>query len=415
MTPLLLAAVAVALPARLGLINVGGEGQLYMGAWLASAGALLLPRWPGWLLLPLVAILGFAGGALWAAIPGVLRGLRLVNETISTLLLNYVAPLVVSYFIFGPWRSAESSAYPQSPAFAEAARLPSFFDTRVHAGLLVVAGGAPRLLAALEKTRWGVQMRAIGGNAEAAQRLGIPVAVWIVVALAIGGGMAGLAGMGEVMGIHGRLRQGLSPGYGFTGFLIAWLAGGRPLGILLMAFLFAIITSAGDTLQITQGVPYAVVNILLAHDPLHRAGPADQRAGADDHAAAAGHPGGRDPLGHLAALRHAGRDHRRARRDREPGPGGRPAHRRVGGVRGHRRHRERVVGAGGGRGRGSGLRNLLFGWLVVARRANQLASGLAMMFFGFGVSALVGRAPGSAPSSSACPSGGRRRWAICRG
>jgi general nucleoside transport system permease protein len=264
MTPLLLAAVAVALPARLGLINVGGEGQLYMGAWLASAGALLLPRWPGWLLVPLVAILGFAGGALWAAIPGVLRGLRLVNETISTLLLNYVAPLVVSYFIFGPWRSAESSAYPQSPAFAEAARLPSFFGTRVHAGLLVSLAALLFYWLLLEKTRWGVQMRAIGGNAEAAQRLGIPVAVWIVVALAIGGGMAGLAGMGEVMGIHGRLRQGLSPGYGFTGFLIAWLAGGRPLGILLMAFLFAMITSAGDTLQITQGVPYAVVNILLA-------------------------------------------------------------------------------------------------------------------------------------------------------
>jgi len=264
MTPLLLAAVAVALPARLGLINVGGEGQLYMGAWLASAGALLFPRWPAWLLLPLVAMLGFAGGALWAAIPGVLRGLRLVNETIATLLLNYVAPLVVSYSIFGPWRSAESSAYPQSPAFADAARLPSFLDTRIHAGLLVSLAALLFYWLLLEKTRWGVQMRAIGGNPEAAQRLGIPVAVWIVVALAMGGGMAGLAGMGEVMGIHGRLRQGLSPGYGFTGFLIAWLAGGRAMGILLMAFLFAMITSAGDTLQITQGVPYAVVNILLA-------------------------------------------------------------------------------------------------------------------------------------------------------
>ena len=83
-------------------------------------------------------------------------------------------------------------------------------------------------------------------------------------ALALGGGMAGLAGMGEAMGVHGRLRQGLSPGFGFTGFLIAWLAGGRPLGILFMAFLFAIITAAGDTLQITQGLPFSVVNILLA-------------------------------------------------------------------------------------------------------------------------------------------------------
>ena len=264
MTPLLLAAVAVALPARLGLINVGGEGQLYMGAWLATAGALMFTQAPAWILLPLVTVLGFVGGALWAAIPGLLRAAKLVNETISTLLLNYIAPLIVSYFIFGPWRSNDSSAYPQSSEFAEAARLPVFFDTRIHAGLLIALAALVAYWLLLDKTRWGIEMKAIGGNSEAAQRLGIPVAVWVVVALAIGGGLAGLAGMGEVTGVQGRLRQGLSPGYGFTGFLIAWLAGGRALGILLMAFLFAILTSAGDTLQITQGLPYAVVNIVLA-------------------------------------------------------------------------------------------------------------------------------------------------------
>ena len=264
MTPLLLAAVAVALPSRLGLINVGGEGQLYMGAWLASAGALMFADQSAWILLPLITVLGFLGGALWAAIPGLLRAAKLVNETIATLLLNYVAPLIVSYFIFGPWRSADNSAYPQSSAFAEAARLPSFFNTRIHAGLALSLLALVAYWLIMEKTRWGIEMKAIGGNPEAAQRLGIPVAAWIVVALAIGGGLAGLAGMGEVMGLHGRLRQGLSPGYGFTGFLIAWLAGGKALGIVLMALLFAILTSAGDTLQITQGLPYSVVNILLA-------------------------------------------------------------------------------------------------------------------------------------------------------
>jgi simple sugar transport system permease protein len=264
MIPLLLAAVAVALPARLGLINVGGEGQLYMGAWLASAGALLLPRLPGWALLPLVAALGFAGGALWAAIPGVLRGLRLVNETIATLLLNYVAPLIVSWFLYGPWRSAESSAYPQSREFPPGAILPTFFQTGIHAGLLLSLAALLGYWLLVEKSRWGVAMRAIGGNPEAAERSGIRVARWIVLALALGGGLAGLAGMGEVMGVHGRLRQELSAGYGFTGFLISWLAGGRPIAIVVMAFLFAFITATGYTLQITQSVPYAVVNILLA-------------------------------------------------------------------------------------------------------------------------------------------------------
>lgn len=264
MTPLLLSAVAVALPARLGLINVGGEGQLYMGAFTASAGAFLFPAAPAWILLPFVAFMGFLGGAIWAAIPGFLRAGKLVNETIATLLLNYVAPLVVSYFVFGPWRATENSAYPQSSTFPDAALLPSFFNTRIHAGLLIALAALLVYWLLLEKTRWGVDMRAIGGNAEAAQRLGIPVPAWIVTALAVGGGFAGLAGMGEAMGIAGRLRQGLSPGYGFAGFLVAWLAGGRPLGILSMAFLFAVITSAGDTLQMTQGVPYAVVNIVLA-------------------------------------------------------------------------------------------------------------------------------------------------------
>jgi simple sugar transport system permease protein len=265
MTPLLLTAVAVALPSRLGLINVGGEGQLYMGAWLASAGVLAcrhLPL-PAGVFLPMAALLGFLGGAAWAALPGVLRAFKLVNETIATLLLNYVAPLIVSYFVFGPWRSTESSAYPQSARFPDAALLPTFFDTRVHAGLLIALAALAAYWFLLERTRWGVDMRAIGGNPEAAQRLGLPVAAWVVAALALGGGFAGLAGMGEAMGIHGRLREGLSPGYGFTGFLISWLAGGRPLGILLMAFLFAILTSAGDTLQITQGLPYSAINILL--------------------------------------------------------------------------------------------------------------------------------------------------------
>lgn len=264
MTPLLLAAVAVALPARLGLINVGGEGQLYMGAFMASAGVFLLPEAPAWILLPFVVFMGFLGGAVWAAIPAALRAANLVNETVTTLLLNYVAPLVVGYFVFGPWRTAENSAYPQTARFPDAALLPSFFGSRVHAGLLIALAALAVYWFLMEKTRWGLEMRAIGGNPEAAQRLGIPVRLWIIAALAIGGGFAGLAGMGEAMGIAGRLRQSLSPGYGFTGFLIAWLAGGRPLAILFMTFLFAIITSAGDTLQISQGLPYAVVNILLA-------------------------------------------------------------------------------------------------------------------------------------------------------
>ncbi|MGO8797755.1 MAG: ABC transporter permease [Roseiarcus sp.] len=264
MSPLLLTSLAVAAPARLGLINVGGEGQLYMGAWLATAGALAFPEWPAWLLLPAMTALGFLGGALWALLPGLLRAARLVNETISTLLLNYVAPLIVSFFIFGPWRSSESASYPQSPAFVAAARLPSFGATRIHLGLVygLVCLGLYSFL--IGRTRWGLQMRAIGGNAEASSRLGIPVPAYVIATMAAAGGLAGLAGMAEASAIQGRLVAEMSPGYGFMGFLVAWLARGNAVGIVLMAFLFAVVSSIGDILQITQGVPYAVINVLMA-------------------------------------------------------------------------------------------------------------------------------------------------------
>jgi general nucleoside transport system permease protein len=264
MSPLLLTSVAVAAPSRLGLINVGGEGQLYMGGLFATAGALAFADWPAAALIPLMTALGFLGGALWALLPGVLRAAKIVNETISTLLLNYVAPLIVGYFIFGPWRSSESASYPQSPAFADAARLPTLDGTRIHLGLLygLVCLCVYGLI--MGRTRWGLEMRAIGGNAEASLRLGLPVSAYVVVSMAAAGGVAGLAGMAEASAIQGRLVAQLSPGYGFMGFLVAWLAGGSAVGILLMAALFAVLSSVGDILQITQGVPYSVINLLMA-------------------------------------------------------------------------------------------------------------------------------------------------------
>jgi general nucleoside transport system permease protein len=264
MIPLMLTAAAAALPARIGLINVGAEGQLYMGAWLTTAGALAFSDQPAFVLLPLLTLLGFIGGGLWALIAGVLRALRLVNETISTLLLNYIAPLIVSYFIFGPWRSPESSAYPQSPAFVEAARLPNLFESRVHSGLVFALVALILYSLVMTRTRFGLDMRAIGGNPEAARRLGVPIVRYMLVVMFIGGGLAGLAGMAEVTAIQGRLVAEVSPGYGFIGFLVSWLAGTSASGIVVMSFLFALISSVGDILQITQGVPSAVVNILMA-------------------------------------------------------------------------------------------------------------------------------------------------------
>jgi simple sugar transport system permease protein len=264
MIPLLFTAIAVALPSRVGLINVGAEGQLYIGALLAAGAALAFPQLTAWLLLPLMILAGLLGGALWAFIPVFLRARGLVNETITTLLMNYVAPAIVSFFVYGPWRSRGAASTPQTVDFSASARLPAFFDTRVHFGLIIALIILALYWYLMKYTRWGLEMRAVGGNPQAARRNGIAWARYLILAMCIGGAIAGLAGMSEISGIHGRLRPNFSPGFGFTGFMINWLSGGNPLGILIMSFVISIITSGGDILQLKQGLPYAVLNILLA-------------------------------------------------------------------------------------------------------------------------------------------------------
>ena len=262
MTPLLLTALAVALPARIGLINVGGEGQLYMGACAATWVALTFGSLPGWLLLPMMMLAGMLGGALWAWVPGVLRARGIVNETISTLLLNSVAPMVVSFFVFGFWHSPMDTN--KTPNFVPAARLPTLPGTRIDLSLLLGLGLLALFWFVMKSTRWGLEMRAIGGNPLAARRNGLPVARYLIGVMCLAGAIAGLAGMAQVSGYYGVLLAGFSRGLGFMGFLVSWLAGGSPVGIVVTSFVVAVILTGGNLLQLTTDVPYSVVNILLA-------------------------------------------------------------------------------------------------------------------------------------------------------
>jgi ABC-type uncharacterized transport system permease subunit len=264
MIPLLLTALAVAIPARIWLINVGGEGQLFVGALAATGVALYLGFLPGWLLPVVMAVAGALGGGLWAAASGVLRARGWVSETISTLLMNYVAVLLVNFVVFGPWKDPEGVNYPQTAEFVAAAILPTLGTTRIHLGLVFGLVALGLFALAMRRTRWGLEVRAIGGNAEAARRAGIPIGGYVVALMFIGGGLAGLAGMAEVSAIQGRLRPSLSSGYGYSGFLIAWMARGHPAGIVAASFGLAVITAGGDILQMTQALPGSVVNILMA-------------------------------------------------------------------------------------------------------------------------------------------------------
>lgn len=262
MIPMLITALAVALPWRVGLINIGGEGQLYIGAAFATWGALTFQNSPAWILLPFMMLLGMLGGALWAFIPGYLKAIGLVNETIITLLLNSVAPLVVGFLIFGFWHSPMDTV--KTANFVPAALLPNFFDTRIHLGLVFGLVLLALFWFVMKYTRWGLEMRAIGGNPQAARRSGIPLKGYLIIVMCIGGAIAGLAGMAQVSGFYGVLLLNFSRGLGYMGFLISWLAGGQPLGILLMSFVIAIIITGGNLLQLTRDLPYAAINILLA-------------------------------------------------------------------------------------------------------------------------------------------------------
>jgi general nucleoside transport system permease protein len=264
MIPLMLTALAVAIPGRIWLINVGGEGQLFIGALAATGAALYLEFLPGWLLLVAMAAAGVLGGGLWAAASGYLHARGWVSETISTLLLNYVAILLVSFVVFGPWKDPQGLNYPQTAEFVPAAILPTLGTTRIHLGLLFALAALGLWALVMRRTRWGLEVRGIGGNAEAARRAGIPIGRYVIALMFIGGGLAGLAGMAEVSAIQGRLRPSLSPGYGYSGFLIAWMTRGHPLGIVVASFGLAVITAGGDILQMTQALPGSAVNILMA-------------------------------------------------------------------------------------------------------------------------------------------------------
>jgi ABC-type uncharacterized transport system permease subunit len=260
--PLALAGLGVALAFHAGLWNIGAEGQLVMGAFLASWGALTL-RWPAWALLPLMVLLSLAGGALWALLPGAARAFFRTNEIITTLLLNYVALLWVDYLVFGPWADPSSFSFPYSRPFSDAARLPLLPGTQVHMGVVFVVLVAAVLTFVLRRTAWGYEIRIIGQSPRTAAYAGMPVAANILIVMAASGAIAGLAGMGEVSGVIGRIQQGISPGYGYSAIIIAWLGRLDPWGTVAVALGFAALINGGFALQ-TSGVPGAISSMLQA-------------------------------------------------------------------------------------------------------------------------------------------------------
>ena len=263
--PFILGGLATALPARTRLVNVGAEGQIALGALATTFAAMAIgDRFPAWVTLPALLVAGAAGGALWAGVAGLLRTRMAVNETISTLLLNYVGALVLIFCVHTVLKDPESFNWPFSPPFAEQARWVTIGGTRLHWGVIVAPIAAALVWYFLTRTHWGLHLRVVGGNPEAARRAGFNVERIQLLVFVAAGALAGMAGMLEVAGIEGRLRPTTGVGFGYVGFLAAWMVGQHPLGLIASSLLLAVLAVSGDSLQITARLPASSVNILMA-------------------------------------------------------------------------------------------------------------------------------------------------------
>jgi ABC-type uncharacterized transport system permease subunit len=271
-TPLILTGLACALAFRMGLWNIGAEGQLLLGAWGASA-VILVPLvpdgTPGWFVLLAMGFAGFLCGALWGFIPGYLRAKLAVNEIIVTLMLNYIAAFWIQYWVFGPWSEGgfqisrqfpKETWLPRLSDFAQA--VPALAGLTLHGGFILALAAAGVMWFVLGRSRWGYVIRLVGDSPQAARYAGVNISRNIILVFVVSGGLAGLAGMSEVAGVVHRIQDRFSPGYGFTAIIIAWLARFNPLGVVVAAILFGALTLAGREIQ-PSGVPAMIQGIIL--------------------------------------------------------------------------------------------------------------------------------------------------------
>ena len=259
--PLMLCALGISAAFRMQLWNIGAEGQFYMGAFAASYLPLSHPQLPMWLMLPGMALLGCIGGGLWGLVPAVLRARWKVNEIITTLMLNYVAILWVDLLVYGPWKDPKGFNFPLTAKFTAAAALPNFGDSRIHVGLIIAVVLAAVFWVVFEKSRWGFEIKVIGASEQAARYAGMNIRRNIDWVMLLSGAVCGLAGMAEVSGIVGRLQPNLSPGYGYTAIIVAWLSKLNPAAIILVSILFGALQVGGFFVQ-TMGVPASVAAML---------------------------------------------------------------------------------------------------------------------------------------------------------
>ena len=261
-TPLIFLGLGVAVAFRTGFFNIGGEGQLYMGALTAAMVTLLLPGVPGVVRLLLAIVASFVAGGIWAFIPAYLKNRLGISETVNTIMFNYIATMLVGISIRG-FLQDPTDYLPQSARIDASVSLPQLLQpTRLHLGFFLALLAVAIIWFVMQRTAVGFELRISGSNARGAFCMGIPVRRSLLLSAVISGGLAGLAGMSELLGVQHRLLENLSGGNGYTAILIALMARNHPLGVVLVALGFAALQVGAATMQRQMGIPNAIVSIL---------------------------------------------------------------------------------------------------------------------------------------------------------
>lgn len=267
-TPLLLVGLGICIAFRASVINIGAEGQIILGALGATSWALAFKTWPAWLLIPSTLLVSFITGAAWGFIPGFLKARFRVNEILSTVMLNAIAIQLMNLLVRGPLidqAGVSAGTYlAQSERLPEAAWLPRLIpQSLLNAGALLAVALAFVVYLFLWRTTIGFRIRAVGMNPDASRYAGVNVPFYQALSLTLAGGLAGLAGSVEVMGVHHRLLEGITSGYGFSGIVAALFGGLHPLGLIPAAWLFGSLLVGADMMQRAVQVPSALIDMLL--------------------------------------------------------------------------------------------------------------------------------------------------------
>ena len=261
-TPYILAGLAVAVGFKCGLFNIGAEGQFGIGALCSAFVGYSIHGLPWYIHLPLAMLAGAAGGALWGAIPGYLKGLTGAHEVVTTIMMNYISYSLSNWLLNGPMKAP--GFRPLTPVIENSAMLPRFFPAplRFNWGFIVALAVAALVYWFLFKTTIGFEIRAVGANPDGARYAGMNIVKNFVIAMTLSGGLAGLAGAAQVLGVDHWVGQGFSSGYGFDSIAIALLGQSHPLGVVLSAFLWGTLRSGATSTQFTAGVPIEIISII---------------------------------------------------------------------------------------------------------------------------------------------------------